>query len=208
MPDKICLGSVSVPPSLAKMAWRIAAKLVKAFQYGQLRFPLMSTLYLLRHAHAGSAEPGMTDFDRPLDARGVYEAKLISAQMRAKGLIPHKILCSPSVRTRQTLAEISRILPAETEVIFQDLLYTSDAPGYLSAISGVEQCPSLLVIGHNPSTEELADALVQTGEKNAMELLKRGFPTAALACLEFGGPLASIASKTATLSSFFRPADL
>ena len=92
--------------------------------------------------------------------------------------------------------------------MFQDILYTSDAHGYLSAISGIGQCASLLVIGHNPSTEELADALAQSGEKIAMEFMKRGFPTAALACLEFAGPLASIAMKAGRLSSFFRPADL
>ncbi|RUX92559.1 histidine phosphatase family protein, partial [Mesorhizobium sp. M7A.F.Ca.CA.004.04.1.1] len=37
----------------------------------------MSRLYLLRHAKAGWALPGMRDFDRPLDASGRSDAEMM-----------------------------------------------------------------------------------------------------------------------------------
>ncbi|TIX99998.1 MAG: histidine phosphatase family protein, partial [Mesorhizobium sp.] len=42
----------------------------------------MSKLYLLRHAKAGWALPGMRDFDRPLDASGIADAETMGAAMR------------------------------------------------------------------------------------------------------------------------------
>jgi phosphohistidine phosphatase len=36
-------------------------------------------LYLLRHARASAAEPGMADFDRPLSERGRRDAEATAA---------------------------------------------------------------------------------------------------------------------------------
>ncbi|RUZ11954.1 histidine phosphatase family protein, partial [Mesorhizobium sp. M7A.F.Ca.US.007.01.2.1] len=44
----------------------------------------MSRLYLLRHAKAGWALPGMRDFDRPLDASGRADAEMMGAAMRSR----------------------------------------------------------------------------------------------------------------------------
>ncbi len=46
----------------------------------------MVSLFLLRHAKAAPAAPGMRDFDRPLDAQGVREARLIGNALSGKGV--------------------------------------------------------------------------------------------------------------------------
>ena len=48
----------------------------------------MSWLYLLRHAKAGWAAPGMRDFDRPLDDTGLADAEAMGRTMRAQRLVP------------------------------------------------------------------------------------------------------------------------
>src|SRR5438445_2481303 len=53
----------------------------------------VSRLYLLRHAKAGWALPGMRDFDRPLDASGRADAEIMGTAMRSRGYIPDLTLC-------------------------------------------------------------------------------------------------------------------
>ena len=102
----------------------------------------MSTLYLLRHAKAGWAQPGMRDFDRPLDASGVKDAEKIGLVMRDRGYGPDLTLCSTALRARQTLEGVAA--HADTgRVRFLETLYSADAAGYLSIIhenDGMDPC--------------------------------------------------------------------
>ena len=63
----------------------------------------MLTLSLFRHAKSSWDDDTLDDFERPLARRGEDAAPRMGAFMARKGLAPELILCSPSVRTRQTL---------------------------------------------------------------------------------------------------------
>jgi phosphohistidine phosphatase len=169
----------------------------------------MTSLFLLRHAKAAPALPGMGDFDRPLDAAGVSEARRVGAAMAARNLLPLTVLCSASLRTRQTLDEIEAFLPAEIpERIFSRALYSADASGYLDEIRAAPSARALLVIGHNPSTEELGGLLVSRRDRQAADLMLQGFATGALAHFEFDGALADLKPHSCGLAAFLRPKDL
>jgi phosphohistidine phosphatase len=168
----------------------------------------MTSLFLLRHAKAAPALPGMGDFDRPLDAAGIGEARRVGAAMAARGMRPDAILCSASLRTRQTLDEIDTLLPGEIpERIFSKALYSADAKGYLDEIRD-SSSRALLIIGHNPSTEELGSLLVSRQDRQAAALMLQGFPTGALAHFEFDGALAGLKPHSCSLAAFLRPKDL
>ena len=65
----------------------------------------MKTVTLFRHAKSGEKDnPAMKDFERPLAHRGLKAAPKMGRAMRERKLRPDLILCSPSVRTRQTLS--------------------------------------------------------------------------------------------------------
>ena len=168
----------------------------------------MASLYLLRHAKAAPASPGMRDFDRPLDVQGVRDARLIGRALSEKGINPQTILCSSALRTRQTLEEIAPFIPFAGGTHFSSLLYSADAQGYLQEIKSNAHSGSLMVIGHNPSTEELASFLVSTKDRQSADLILRGFPTGALAQLEFDGSLAHLKPHSCALAAFLRPKDL
>jgi phosphohistidine phosphatase len=168
----------------------------------------MSRLYLLRHAKAGWAAPGMRDFDRPLEPSGVADAQAIGAAMLACGHIPERVLCSSSKRTRETWDGVAKHLGQRNDVIFSDALYGSDATGYLEAIHQAGDAQSVLVIGHNPMTEDIAFALAGSGEEEAMEALAKGFPASGLAIIQFEGSLAEAAPKKGYLDAFLTPANL
>src|SRR3954452_9870575 len=89
----------------------------------------MSRLYLLRHAKAGWAAPGMRDFDRPLDPTGCTDADSIGAGMRAREYIPDLVLCSTAKRARETLDWVARHI-GSPRAVFSDSLYSTDAAGY------------------------------------------------------------------------------
>lgn len=167
----------------------------------------MSKLYLLRHAKAGWAAPGMRDFDRPLDASGQTEAGVMGATMRSRGYVPDLTLCSNARRARETLEHLA----GETEaarVVFLDELYGADAAGYLDLIRDNGEGVSLLVIGHNPMMEDLAMAVSGDGDQISRATLDHGFPTAALAVVRFDGELTNAARGTGYLEAFLTPADL
>lgn len=167
----------------------------------------MSRLYLLRHAKAGWALPGVRDFDRPLDATGLADAEATGAVMRANDYVPELTLCSNARRARETLEGIAGL--ADTgRVVFTDDLYSADATGYLDKIRENGRHSSVLVIGHNPMMEDLAIAVSGQGEEAALHTLHTGFPTSGLAVIRFDGDLTNAAVGGGYLEAFLIPTDL
>jgi phosphohistidine phosphatase len=166
----------------------------------------VSRLFLLRHAKAGWAAPGVRDFDRSLDPSGVADAKAMGAVIQDNGYIPDLTLCSNARRCRETLENVA--CQADTgRVLFLDKLYTEDAAGYLSIIHDHGKMGSLLIIGHNPMTEDLAMALAGGGDEAAKEMLSYGFPTSGFAAIRFDGGLGAAAPGAGYLEAFLTPAN-
>ncbi|MBZ9700678.1 MULTISPECIES: histidine phosphatase family protein [unclassified Mesorhizobium] len=167
----------------------------------------MSRLYLLRHAKAGWALPGMRDFDRPLDASGRADAEAMGIAMRSRSYVPDLTLCSTARRAKETLEGVAG--RADTgRVLFVDALYSEDAAAYLSLIRDNGGVGSMLLVGHNPMTEDLAMAVSGDGEESARAMLNHGFPTSGLAVVRFSGDLAGAAQGAGYLEAFLTPADL
>jgi len=144
----------------------------------------MLRLYILRHAKAGWAAPGKTDFDRSLNERGVADIALVGAEMAASGLTPQKILCSPSSRTRETLRGMLEATKGSPVIEYPDSLYSGTPEDYLEAISLEDDVQSLMIIGHNPTCAILAYSLCRDGEPSAMQVLRERYPTGALAVID------------------------
>jgi len=167
----------------------------------------LERLFLLRHARAGWALPGVRDFDRPLDAAGHAEAEATGEAMRRSGYVPDVTLCSNARRARETLAGVAG--RSDTgRVLFFDTLYSEDAAGYLSLIHRNADGGSVLVIGHNPMTEDLAVALSGDGDPTATAALNSGFPASGLAVIRFPGGLKHAVPGDGFLEAFLTPAEL
>ena len=137
---------------------------------------LMKTLFILRHAKSSWDQPGLKDFERPLNERGRRDAPRMGRLMRERALRPDVILCSPAERTRQTAALLSAAAGLDAQPRFDERIYDASAGRLIDVVSEVErEAGSVLLIGHNPGAEELIEAL--TGARERMT-------TAALACVE------------------------
>lgn len=137
----------------------------------------MLRLILVRHAKSSWDEPGLADFDRPLAPRGRHAAAWLGQALQERDIAPALILCSPAVRTRQTL-EYSGI---KGEVRFEPAIYEHRDGDYLDFVGDLDSAASpLVLIGHNAATAVTAARL--TGGKAAL-----AFPTAAFAVIDVAG---------------------
>jgi broad specificity phosphatase PhoE len=76
----------------------------------------VSTVYLIRHAAAGNRHRWSGDDAlRPLSSRGRAQAEGLTDVIWAAGPPPERLLSSPAVRCRQTLAPLSAVLRVEIE---------------------------------------------------------------------------------------------
>jgi phosphohistidine phosphatase len=171
----------------------------------------MKTLTLFRHAKsAWKFRRAIDDFDRPLAERGLKAAPKMGAAMREHGVRPDLILCSASVRTRQTLelakAEAWDLIP---ETRFERRLYLAPASVMLEIVRALpEEASHAMLVGHNPGSRKLAAAL-ERAEGGAIFGPAEKFPTAALASFDFDIEVwTQVAEGTGKLSLYLTPADL
>ena len=170
----------------------------------------MKTLYLLRHAKSSWDNTGLTDHDRPLNERGFRAATVMGVYMAQSGIQPGLILCSSARRALETLDQIRPRLAGRPTLCIEQEVYGANANALLKRFQAAEAgVGSILIIGHNPAMEDLAQRLIDKGDKQEIARLAEKYPTGALATLTL--PVKSwedAAFKTATLCSFIVPKDL
>src|SRR5260370_24589571 len=91
----------------------------------------VSELHLLRHAKATPQGDG-TDRERPLEQRGRRAAQAVAAWAAEHRLPPTLVLCSPALRTRQTLDIIAPPFAPPPQILLQDPLYLATRPHLLA----------------------------------------------------------------------------
>jgi phosphohistidine phosphatase len=167
------------------------------------------TLHLLRHAKSSWSEGAQADHDRPLNARGRRAAKAMGRFLAREGPAPTRVLCSSALRTRETWEHVREVLDAEPEVRVERSLYLASADEMLARIRAEGSGPCLLVIGHNPGTEDLARALVGSGDARSRRRMEEKYPTAALATFAFDAAgWAELAPGSGRLLRFVVPGDV
>ncbi len=136
----------------------------------------MKTLLLLRHAKSSHKDERVDDIDRPLNKRGIEDAKLIGNLIRKKKIKPDLILTSPAERARQTADLVRKSAHLTVELTFDKRIYGATMGALVRLIKQINNnSNTVLLIGHNPGLEELLQKL--TGEIVTL-------PTAALAFIE------------------------
>ncbi|NJO23907.1 MAG: histidine phosphatase family protein [Sphingomonadales bacterium] len=148
----------------------------------------MLTLSLLRHAKSSWDNPSLRDFDRALNERGRDAAPRMGAYMAAHDIVPELILCSPSVRTRQTLELVLPHFTARPPVLYEDAIYLGTPSALLKRIRKVDvDVKHTMIVAHDPGLHHLAMGLSGSGDTDLLQSLAEKFPTAALAVIVFGG---------------------
>ena len=121
----------------------------------------MKRLTLMRHANAQWKDPQLSDFDRPLNRRGIAEAEAMGRRLLELKLLPTAVLTSTARRARQTAEIVVRELGLTARrVRTQESLYLAPAQEILKIIRSTgPRIPHLMIVGHNPGITEISNLL-------------------------------------------------
>ncbi|MGH8489777.1 MAG: SixA phosphatase family protein [Gammaproteobacteria bacterium] len=130
-------------------------------------------LLVMRHAKSDWDRGPGSDFDRPLAKRGERDAPRMGRWLREQALIPDRVVSSPAARARQTCLLVCEVLGIKKgQIHWEPEIYAAEVTTLLNVLA---RCPEktqrLLLVGHNPSLEDLVAYLaagtgaVPAGEK-------------------------------------------
>lgn len=132
----------------------------------------MKTLIALRHAKSDHP-PGVADFDRSLNERGVRDASLAGKVLLDRGLVPDVMVSSAARRARMTAAHVASACGFDREILVTGDLYEAGTWDMVTVIQRMpESAATAVIVGHNPGLWSLVNLLTAPVES---------FPTAAWA---------------------------
>ncbi|OGU17708.1 MAG: hypothetical protein A2X61_04380 [Ignavibacteria bacterium GWB2_35_12] len=139
----------------------------------------MKTLILVRHAKSSWEKPEMTDFDRPLNERGLRDAPYMAKLLKDKGIFPDLIISSPAIRALTTARIFAKELKYSLRSIrTNEIIYTTGPKEILNMLSQIDDSKNCaMIFGHNPDLTALANYLSDEDVDN--------LPTAAVLCIDF-----------------------
>ncbi len=141
-------------------------------------------VWILRHAKSSWSDEGLEDHDRPLASRGKRAAPLMGHALAQHGAKPDRILASTAVRVRETVDRVQDQFGEQLPVSFEEPLYLASAESWIERLRGLKDEREVLLVGHNPGLEALVSELAPKGKTTALQRLRKGMPTAAVAEVE------------------------
>ncbi len=166
----------------------------------------MKRLILMRHAKSDWSQGGLTDFERPLNKRGVNDSSDMGKWMADHLELPDVILCSSARRTQQTM-QLLLLGLMSSDLETDDIEQLDFESMYLASTSTLKQLihlhinnhESIMLIGHNPGMEGL---LLNYCPNAPLTRNGKLMTTANIAVIEFDDLLNPV------LVAFQRPGDL
>lgn len=163
----------------------------------------MTELLLLRHGKSDWGA-GTDDFHRPLKNRGKRGAQRIGTWMWQQDLVPDHIISSPATRARETAYKAAKSMGlGVADVQLDERVYLPSTDDLLEVLrSCPEAMQRVMLVGHNPSLEDLLTRLVS----DAVVIPDDGklLPTATLARLDMQCSWDTVTGNCARLLSITR----
>ena len=145
----------------------------------------MKRLAILRHAKSSWDDPGLDDFNRPLNDRGWKSARRIGRELKKRGMKFDLVLSSTAARTRETIDGLQEHFDFGAPVRFEPELYLASEATLLETVRALdEKVKAPLIVGHNPGLESLVTDLSRDDDEGLRRRVAGKFPTGALAILE------------------------
>jgi phosphohistidine phosphatase len=164
-------------------------------------------IVLFRHAKADW--PQVSDRERPLAERGRKDAAVAGRKLADTGIHFDLALCSTAARTRETWKLAVHEFPQRPKTVYEERIYEA-SPGELIAVLNEipDDAQNVVLIGHNPGIQGLAEILAGRSEGDAGERMSgRGFPAAAFAVLSFDGTWKTLEPGVGTLVGYWAPTE-
>ena len=142
----------------------------------------MKKLSLLRHADADWGAKGSKDFDRSLSIIGQNQCLTVAKTIEQSTNTPDLVLCSPARRAVETCQKVEAALSnIPWSVTENTTLYLCNSSQMLDIIQDTQDsCDHLLIIGHNPTLQEVSWLLTGKSDGELMRTIECGFPPATM----------------------------
>lgn len=141
----------------------------------------MLQLTLIRHAKSSWEDPSLSDFDRPLNDRGLHDAPMMGEILRATLAPIDRLLSSPALRAITTARLIAAQLGyPETGIEQEPRLYDASLDTLLTVIDSFDsRLGHCALVAHNPGLSQLAAYLGddRTGDLPTCAIASFGFDT-------------------------------
>jgi len=125
----------------------------------------MKKIYLIRHAKSSWADGNLTDFERPLNKRGLRDAPNMGVFLKKQGVLPQLIVSSPAKRALTTANIIAKAIDYPTNNIVQNqelYVFTLDVAIVFDIIANIHNnIDRLMLFGHNPTFTALNNFLAR-----------------------------------------------
>ncbi len=121
----------------------------------------MKSLYLARHAKSSWDDTDLSDFDRPLNKRGLRDAPFIGGLLAGMGERPEVIVTSPAKRAASTARFFAEALGLPSAMVVElRPLYAASPETILGVVRELDdQFTRAMIVGHNPGMTQAADEL-------------------------------------------------
>ena len=122
----------------------------------------MKHLVLIRHAKSDWTSPALSDFDRPLNKKGLKDAPRIAGILKERGIFPDLIISSPANRALTTARIMAEEYGVASDTILQiPSLYLGDTSDLAAALYRTpDKTKTLFLFAHNPGISYFASQLV------------------------------------------------
>ncbi len=136
-------------------------------------------LFLIRHGKSDWADIQLSDFDRPLNARGNRNAPEMAERILKKDLVPQLIVSSPALRALFTARHFAKVWAKPAAQIQLEInIYEASAASLLKVLNSFDdEFDRIALFGHNPGLTDFANYLSDANIYN--------IPTAGTVLIEF-----------------------
>ncbi len=127
----------------------------------------MKTLLVLRHGKSSWASSDLGDHDRPLKGRGRRDATRMGEELLGRDLVPDLILSSTARRAASTARRAAEAAGCADRIEHTRELYLTGVEHQLRTVAARagDQHQRVMIVGHNPTLEDLVEHLTGEGER-------------------------------------------
>ncbi|HVH37004.1 MAG TPA: histidine phosphatase family protein [Sphingomicrobium sp.] len=170
----------------------------------------MKQLAIFRHAKSDWGNPGLTDFDRPLNKRGRKAAKKVGRELKSRGLALDQIVCSPATRAKETVERFAVGYESVPAVSYEPKLYMCSTGTLIEIINALpDEAGTVMIVGHNPGFHDIVLRMTRPDGNGMREKVGANYPTGAFALIDFPvGSWAEVEPATGEIRQVIFPREL
>lgn len=128
----------------------------------------MKTLLLIRHAKSSWDDPGLSDYDRPLNDRGKKDAPIMADRLYERGIRIDAFITSPAKRARRTAEQFAkRYKKKDKHLELRTELYMAGDDTFFQVLEKLDDdLDCVAIFTHNPGITDFANSLTDARVDN------------------------------------------